>query len=427
MDINTKKLPKSEVEVVIELTEKEFEPHLKEAAKKISEDVKIEGFRPGNAPYDLIKQRVGEAAIYESAFEMAARRFLAEACEKEKIEPIGQPKFELLKLVPGNPVSFKVTLPVIPKVLEIADLEKIEIKRKEINADEKEVEKVLTDIVKMQMAEKEVDREAKKEDKVVIDMEIMRNGVVIEGGAAKNHSVYLSEPYYVPGFADKLVGIKKDETREFKLKFPAEHYQKDLAGAEVDYKVKCLSVWELVPPEMDDKFAAGLGQKTMADLRDLIKKNIQNEMEQKEAQRQEIEMLEKIVEKSNFEDIPEVLLNREADRMVHELEHNIARQGMNFEDYLKHINKSIPQLKLDFTPQAVKRIKVSLIIKEIGDKEKVEVSDKEVAEEVEKMMNENKENPEQQKTIRSEEYADYIKALLKNRKVIEMLKGKMVK
>jgi trigger factor len=427
MDIKVKKLPKSEVEVIIDLTEKEFEPHLNEAAKKISEDVKIEGFRPGNAPYDLIKQRVGEAAIYETAFEMAARRFLAEACEKEKIEPIGQPKFELLKLVPGNPVSFKVTLPVIPRVLELADLEKIEVKKKETKADEKEVDKVLADIQKMQMTEKEIDREAKKEDKVLIDMEIMRDGVVIEGGAAKNHSVYLSEAYYVPGFADKLVGIKKDETREFTLKFPADHYQKTLAGAEVVYKVKCLSVWELVPPELDDKFAAGLGQKSMADLRDLIKKNVQNEMDMKEAQRQEIEMLEKIVEKSEFEDMPELLLNREVDRMIHELEHNIAHQGMNFEDYLKNINKSIPQLKLDLAPQAIKRIKVSLVIKEIGDREKVEASDKEVAEELEKMMNENKENPEQQKTIRSEEYADYIRALLKNRKVIELLKGKIVK
>lgn len=427
MKIDKKQLPKSLTELTIEITTEEFEPYLKEAAKKISSEHKFEGFRPGNAPYNIVKQRVGEGTIYETALEQGARKILAEICEKEEINPVGHPKFDILKLVPGNPVSFKVTIPILPKITELADYEKIEVKKKEINVKEEEVEKVINDLQKMQQEEKETDRPAGKEDKVIIDMSILVDNVPIEGGDAKDYGVYLSEDHYILGFNEKLIGIKIGETREFKLKFPKEHYQKNFAGKEADFKVICKNIFELIPPKIDDNFAEKMGQKTVKDLKELIRKNIQTEAETKENQRQEIEMLNKIVEKSKFEDIPEVLLNNETERMIAELQNGITRQGIPFEEYLKNIKKTIPQLKLDFAPQAVQRVKVSLVIREVAQKENIKADDKEVAEEIEKEMNFAKHDVEKQKQIRMTEYEDYVRAILTNRKVIELLKSKTIK
>ncbi|MEA3272663.1 MAG: trigger factor [Patescibacteria group bacterium] len=427
MQITKNNLPKSLVEITIELSTEEFEPHLKEAAKKISSEHKFEGFRPGNAPYDVVKNRVGEGTIYETALEHGARKILAEVCQKENINPVGHPEFDILKLVPKNPVSFKVTIPVLPKVIELADYEKLEIKKKEAKIKDEDIEKVLKDLQKMQTVEKETDKSAGKEDKVVIDMSISVDNVPIDGGDSKDYGVYLSEEHYIPGFNEKLVGIKKDETKEFKLKFPKEHYQKNFAGKEADFKVTCKNVFELTLPPVDDKLAEKMGQKTLNDLKDMIRKNMQSEAETKESQRQEIEMLEKISEKSKFEDVPEVLLNNEVERMLEEIKNGITKQGMLFEDYLKQINKTIIQLKLDFTPQAVKRIKTSLVIREIAQKENIKVDEKEIAEAIEKEMDFAKEDAEKQKQIRTPEYADYMRAILTNRKVIELLKSKIVK
>lgn len=427
MKIDKKLLEKSQVELTIELTVEEFKLYLDQAVKKISENTKIEGFRPGNAPYDILKQKVGEGTIYESALELGAGKILKDVYEKEDITPVGHPKFEIVKLVPNNPIVFKATIPVLPAITELADYEKIEVQKKEVKIDEKEVEKVLVDLQRMQMTEEEVDKPVEKEDKVVIDMNILIDNVPMEGGDAKDYGVFLSEDHYIPGFNEKLLGIKKGETREFKLSFPKDHYQKNYAGKEADFKVVCKTIFKLALPELNDSFAEKMGQKTIDNLKDLIRKNIQSEAEAKENQRQEIEMLDKLVEKSKFEDIPEVLINNELERMIQEFKVGIMRQGIPFEDYLKKINKSLVQLKLDFSPQAVKRIKVSLAIREVAKKEDIKISEEEVAEQIEKEMNFAKDNPERQKQIKTLEYADYMRAILTNRKVIELLKSKIVK
>ena len=142
----------------------------------------------------------------------------------------------------------------------------------------------------------------------------------------------------------------------------------------------------------------------------------------KDEDKWEIAILSKIVEGSKFGDIPEILINEEARKMVHELEHNVEREGMNFEDYLKSIKKTEKELMLDMAPETIKRIKIALVIRAIGKAEAVKADDKEIAEEMEKMMNVYKDNAEAQKQIRNPEFADYLKSRIVNRKTIEILK-----
>ncbi len=427
MQTTIKILPKSEIEIRIELLPGEITRDLELAAERISKSAKISGFRPGHAPYDVIKARVGEMKIWEEAMETIIRRTFSDALKEHKITTVGQPYFSMETLAPGNPIAYSVKTAVLPKITKLADYHSIKVQKRTPTIEEKDIENTLKQLSRMHIKENEVERAATRKDKITVDMNMYLDNVPLEGGIAKDHGIYLEEEYYIPGLNEKLVGMKKGETKEFSLEFPKEHYQKNIAGKKIDFKVGAKAVYELIHPPMDDSFAQSLGQENMAASRELIKKNLETEAASKEKQREEIEILEKITDGSSFEDIPDILLNTEIERMIKELEHSVVERGLEFNKYLESIKKTIPQLKLDFTPRALRRLKISLIIREIAKKEVIAADDAEVAEEISTAMNQYSSDPEAQKVIRSEEYAEEARTISKNKKTIEFLCDLLVK
>ena len=427
MESSVKQLPKSETEITVTLSVEELQPHLEAAAERLSQTSKIEGFRPGKAPYGVVVQRVGEMKIYEEALESAVRKTYPAAVRQHNLRPVGSPRIDVKTLAPGNPLTYTATVPLIPQVEKLADFRTIKVEKKPVSISDQDLGRNLSELQKMQTREAEVGREAERRDKAVVDLQMFLDNVPIEGGQTKSNQVYLSEPYYIKGFADQLVGLKKGDAKDFKLEFPKDHYQKHLAGKMVEFRVKVTSVVELSPPALDDSFAATLGQKTLADLRELLRKNLQAEGEDKESQRQELEMLEKIIDGSRFGDISESLINEEVERMALELERGISEQGLQFEEYLKNIKKTRAELKLGLAPQAVRRLKTILAIREIAEREKIEVEDAEVSTAVAEQLSANSDNPEAQERIREPEFEDAVRAMLKNRKVIKFLKELIVK
>lgn len=427
MQTKIQKLPKGLIEIEIELSPEEMQPYLEIAAKKLSKEIKVKGFRPGNVPSDILKQQVGEMTLYERAAEIAVQKSYVKIVEKENLKIIGQPEIEILKLAPNNPFVFRAKSALLPKVTKLANYKKIKVKQKEIKIEEKEVEAVLRDLQKMQTKEKLVRRPAQRHDKVVVDMEILLDKVLIEGGKVSGHSIYLDEPYYIPGLCDQLIGLSSGQTKEFSLPFPKEHYQKNLAGRNADFKVTVKDVFELEHPPLDDEFAKSLGQQTLVDLKKIIHDNLELEQKQKEEERLEIEILEKIVEESCFEEIPEILINAETHKMLHELEESIEEKGLKFNDYLQKIGKTQDQIILDFTPQAIKRIKTSLAISEIANKENIKASEEEIDKEIAQTLEIYKDNPEIHERIKSEESRQYLRNVITNRKTIEFLKNNAIK
>ena len=166
---------------------------------------------------------------------------------------------------------------------------------------------------------------------------------------------------------------------------------------------------------------------TVKEMKDSILKNLEEEERVKQDQILELEMLDKIVNVSEFEDIPVVLLHNEKHRMLHELEENVTNQGFKFEDYLMSIKKTTEELENEFTPQAEKRVKTSIIAREIYQEQKIEVTEDEVDLEVEKLMVAYQNNSEARQQLETETYKDYLRNMIGNRKVIEYLKGIIVK
>jgi len=237
--------------------------------------------------------------------------------------------------------------------------------------------------------------------------------------------IQLGDGSFVPGFEERIIGMKEGETREFTLTFPKEYHQKDMAGKPVEFKVKVNSVFEIEKPELNDKFAKTIGKfEKLDDLKKQIEENIKREKRDKEHQRWELSMIDEIIAKSTFGELPQMMIDAELDKMMHELEHNVTEQGMKFDDYLTSIKKSTDDLKKEFEPRAEKRVKAALIMRKIVKEEKITVDDKEIDSEVNIGKERYKEDKDVLKKIDSDEYRDYLRTVLSGKKVFKLLAGK---
>jgi trigger factor len=422
MNVTKKDLEKSQVELTVELSVDEMKPYIKLGAEKVSREVKIDGFRPGKVPYEVLKSKIGETTILEEAARIAINKTIDQVI-KDNIDgqPVGQPQVNITKLAPENPLEYKIVLAMLPEI-KLGDYKNAKVKLEKWEVKDEEVLKTIEHLRESYAKEVMVDREVKEGDKVLVDIEMFLDKVPIEGGQGKGVAIIIGKDYIIPGFDKNLIGARKGDTRDFTLPYPEDHHMANLAGKRVEHKVKINEVYSRELPALDDNFAGSFGLKKFNELRDNIKKSLGTEKKQKAEQKAEIEMLEKIVKSSKFGDIPEVLINNEAQTMIHELEHDVTAQGAKFDDYLKSIKKTREQLILDLLPNAIKRVKSALIIREIALKEKIVVSDDEIERRQEELLKQYKGYEKVEQRIKEPDYKEYLRNVLANRKVIEKLK-----
>ncbi|MDD5071238.1 MAG: trigger factor [Patescibacteria group bacterium] len=422
MDITKKDLVKSQIELTVELSLAEFKPYIEKGVKKVSEEVKIEGFRPGKVPFAVLKQKIGEMTILEEAANIAINKTLPKILEENTDKQIiGQPRVDIIKLAPENPLVFKITLSALPEV-KLFDYKNAKVKRGKKEVKNEEVKKILDNLREMRAKEVIVERAAKEGDKVIVDLEMFRDNVPLEAGQGKGTAVILGKDYLIPGFDAKLVGIKKDEAREFDLPYPADHYDKNLAGKLVQFKVKAKEIFERQVPEINNETAKAFGAKSVEELEKNIRHNLEEERKREAEQELEIKIIDKILEKTKFGDIPEILINHETEAMLHELEHTIESRGGKFSDYLSSLGKTRDQLILDLLPNAVKRVKSALAIRQIAVEEKFTVSEKEIDEKIEELLRQYKGYEKVEERVKEPNYRLYLHNSLINNKVVEKLK-----
>lgn len=427
-NVQKEALPKNGLKLTFTLTQDEAQPYLEEAAKRISEQTSIPGFRPGHASFEIVKQRVGEMKILEEALESIVRKSFVSAILEDNINTVGSPKVDVVKLAPGNDIVFTAEVVLMPHTKSLPDIEKLSVKAQNPAVEEKEIDMALRDLQRMQTSEVRAtaDETVQMGDKVVISMNMKLDGIPVEEGQSPNHAVYLNEEYYIPGFKEKLEGMKEGEKKTFSLAFPKEHVQTMVAGRDVEFDVELKELFHLQPPALDDAFAVSLGMKDMATLREIIKKNLLTEKEHEARTKEEKEMLELIAGKTQFEDIPDLLLNEEISKMILELQRAVEAQGLEFDTYVKNLGKTLAQMKLDFTPQALMRVKVAIMMREVAREQKIEVAEKEIDEELDRIA-EGYEDPKAKEQVFSPQYRDYMQQILKNRKVIEHLRKIIIK
>lgn len=421
MQVTKKTLEKSQIELTVELTVEEFKPYIEKGVKKISEEMKIEGFRPGKAPFEIVKQKVGEITILEESARIAINKTIEIAMKENTDEQIvGQPQVDIIKLAPGNPLEYKVTFSVLPDV-KLGDYKDFKIKKEKATTTDDETDKIINDLRDSRAKEILADREIKEGDKVIADIEMFLDNVPIEGGQGKGAVIIVGKDYIIPGFDKKIINAKKEESKEFSLPYPKDYHQANIAGKMVEFRVKIKEIYERQLPEINDELAKNFGLKNIEEMKKNIKESLEQEKIQKAEQEAELKIFDKILEKTKFEDIPEILIDHEAKTMMAELEQTITSRGGKFSDYLTSINKTNEQLILDLLPSAIKRVKTALIVKQIASEEKIKVSEKEIDEKIEELLKQYKGYEKVEARVKEPAYRGYLENSLTNKKVLEKL------
>ncbi|MDO8739948.1 MAG: trigger factor [Candidatus Woesearchaeota archaeon] len=419
MKTNLKKLLKSQMEIEFELTSEEFQKHIDSALLHLKEHIKMDGFRKGHVPKEMVKEKVGQENLLMEAGDLAVRESYLKYIKENNLEPIGEPQIEILKIAEGNPLLFKATITVLPEI-SLPDYKEIAsyIKKGEITVDEKEVEDTLNYLQKSRVKFSQLDREAKNKDFV----EIIYQAEGINDGKEVNDKFVLGEGGFMKGFEDNIVGLKASEEKEILVKFPDDAPRKDLAGKEVSFKVKMVSVQKMELPEISDEFAKEMGAfDSLVALKENLKEGITLEKKESEKQRKRVEILEKIAEKIDFE-IPERLVEAEQQRLLEDLKNNIANKfKISFEEYLASVKQTEEEIKKTFIKEAEKRIKNFLVLKEIGKKENIEISEQELDEESEKALRNY--SKEQISKIDIKQFREYTKDVIFNEKVFQVLEN----
>ena len=419
MKTTQKKLPKTQLEIEFELTAEEFQKHVDHALLHLKEHVKIDGFRQGQVPLNMVKERIGQESLLMEAGDMAVNDVYSKYIIENKLEPIGQPEIQILKIAEGNPFLFKVTITVLPEI-KLPDYKEIasHIKAKEVSVADTELEDTLNYLQKSRAKFTTENRPAEKKDFVEIEYQSkdINNNEII-----KDRFV-LGDGGLMKGFEDEIVGIKAGQEKEISVKFPDNAPKKDLAGKDIVFKIKMLSVQKMELPEINDEFAKQLGGfDNLTTLKNNIKEGLTAEKIEAEKHRQRMEILEKIAEKIDFE-MPEKLVISEQQRLLDDLKNNISSKfKISFEEYLASIKQTEEEIKKTFTKEAEKRIKNFLVLREIGNKEGIEVTEAEIEEEVSKTAKNY--SKEQLEKIDIDQFKEYTKDIIYNEKVFQKLES----
>ncbi len=348
--------------------------------RRLARSVKIQGFRSGKAPLQLVEKHLDSQAYQSEFLDTALNRMYGEALVSEGLRPVSQPKVELKKFVPFTTLEFEAEVDVVGKV-NLPDYKKIKLPKKPIKVGGKEVEAVLSNL-QLRMAEKkDVDRAAQDGDEVWIDFEgrDAKTNEPIKGGDGQNYPLALGSNTFIPGFEDNLVGLKAGEEKEFTVPFPKDYGVKALQGKKVTFKTKLNQVKEVVKPKVDDEFAAKVGPfKTADELKKNIEEQVKAEQQQQADREYESELLTHITDKADVA-VPAALVDEELNRLEQEERQNVLYKGQTWQEHLEAEGVTEEEHRSNNRPGAEMRVKAGLVLAEIAEQEKVQVSPEEIS------------------------------------------------
>jgi trigger factor len=366
-DISTVK-KKLNIEVASDAVTREMDKALADVAKK----AKIPGFRPGKAPKAIVEKHYGEEVRNEVLHRLLSESYL-QALQEHNLNPVEVPQIDnVSSLAKGSPLTFTATVEVRPNI-ELGTYDGIEVKEESLTVSDDEVNQTV-DRLRDMYAQLEVveGRPLGNNDTAIIDFEGFQDGKPIEGAKSSGYALSIGSGSLIPGFEEQLTGMNRGETREIKVTFPADYNNKELAGKDAAFTVTVKEIKKKVLPELNDEFAKDIGNNaTLAELKEGIKKDIEARKRDEQASAQREAVLAKLVEAHSF-DVPPGMVERELQSMAKSQATRMARRGVDVKsfDYSKFRDEN--------RLLAEKRVKGILLLDEIADKEKIEVTDQEV-------------------------------------------------
>ena len=373
------KLEKSRVALTIETSAEEFEAAVNKAYLKMRGKINVPGFRVGKAPRKIIEKMYGAEVFYEEAVNIILPDAYEAAVKEQELEVVGYPQVELESCTKDG-VVFKCTVAVYPEV-KLGQYKGLEAPKAEVKVTAADVTARLKEMADRNSRLVSVERAVKKGDTADIDFEGFDNGVAFDGGKGENFDLEIGSGSFVPGFEDQLIGMKAGEEKDIDITFP-ENYTPELAGKPVVFHVKVNEVKEKQVPAIDDEFAKDVSEfDTLKDLKADIKKKLTAERTESAQRAFEDVLMAKVAEGIEA-DIPEEMVELQAERMMEQFKQQLASQGIPFDQYLKMTNTAEADFRKQAQGPAADQVKMDLAVEAIIKAEGLEASDEDVESEM---------------------------------------------
>ncbi|MBI5414902.1 trigger factor [Candidatus Peregrinibacteria bacterium] len=395
MKTKAKKLPKSQVLLTIELEEAEWKKYRDQATRKLSHEVKIDGFRAGHVPENILLEKFGEGPIIAETIDLAVPQAYMDAIREEKVQPIARPD---VKITSEKPFVFEAIVAVYPEIT-IKPITKLKVEKEKIEVTEKEIDEMVKYFQEQIAERKEVDRAAKKGDIVITDFAGFDiDGVKLDGTESKQHPIEIGSGTMIPGFEDEILGLKKGDSKTFEITFPKKYHSEKFAGKKVKFEVHIHHVQEKILPEMSEAFVKNItGQeKPVEEFRKEIEESLKERKKTEEQKKHEEALLEAVVDVTNV-DLPEILIHEEVDYLLDNVKFQVLQRGMTWEAHLMHLKKSEDEIRKELHSQAEKQVKARMGIQEFLERDGVKIDEKEIEEEVMKVFSRMSESDRAQK------------------------------
>lgn len=423
MDMKTKlkNISDVKVELTISLGAEELKAAEQVALTKLAKEVKIEGFRKGKAPLEMVAAQVDPNLLSQETLENALSKSVAEAFLKEKVQAINRPEVDVKKFIPGTELEFTATTEIMPKV-ELGDYKKLGVKKEAVKVSKKEVKETIDRILKNFAEKKKVEREAKNGDEVIINFLGKKDGVAFDGGKAEKFPLELGSKSFIPGFEEGLIGKKAGDKLSLDLEFPKDYHAKDLAGAKVVFEVKIHEVRENVEPEINEEFLSKLGDfKTKEEFEKQIEEDLKTQKQAEADEKFKDELVKKLAEVSKVP-VPEILLEDQKRSIEMDMQQNLMYSGLSLEDYLERMGKTREEwLEKDVKEAAEMRVKSGLALAELSKVEKVKSDTKELNTRIAQLKEQYGNSKEVQKQLSSDDVRRNLANQILTEKTIDLL------
>ncbi|HBC0572680.1 TPA: trigger factor [Listeria monocytogenes] len=369
--------------LTFEIEQEKVKEGLDRAFVKVRKTLNVPGFRKGKVPRQIFNQRFGEEALYQDALDILLPEVYSAAIDEAGIDPVDTPQVNIESMEKCETWVLTAEVTVKPEV-KLGDYKGLEVEKRETALTTEELEAELKQLQERQ-AELVVKEDAPAEngDTVILDFEGFKDGVAFEGGQAENHSLELGSGQFIPGFEEKLVGLKAGDEADIELTFPEEYHAEDLAGQPVVFKVKLHEIKTKEVPALDDELAKDIDEEveTLDELKEKISKRLQEAKEESVAQAKQEEVIAKAVENAEV-DIPHAMVHHEADHLMNHFAQDLQAQGLTPELYYQFTGQTEEAMHAQMEKDAEKRVKMNLVLEAIAEAENIEPTEEAIDEEI---------------------------------------------
>ncbi|MBD8946574.1 MAG: trigger factor [Clostridiales bacterium] len=409
------------VDFTITVSKETFGAAVDEAFKKNVKKISVPGFRKGKAPRKLIEKTYGEGIFFDEAVDSVLPAAYNDAVKELNLEPVDTPKIDIKEIGKDKDLVVSASVTVKPEV-KLGEYKGLKLDDIVHTVSDDDVDAELSK--RQEKGARQVtveDRAVQEKDTATIDFEGLIDGTAFAGGKGENFELVIGSGQFIPGFEEQIIGKSIGDEFDVNVTFPEDYHSEELKGKAAVFKTKVNAISYKELPELDDEFAKDVSEfDTLAELKEDIKKKLQESADARTKQEKENAAVDKVVENMTV-DVPECMVNTRIESTIRENNARMAQQGISFEQYLGYMGTTLDQFKEQIKPNAELQVKGTLALEQIAKEENIEVSEADLEEQLKKMAEAYSMELEKVKEFMREEDLENIKADLKISKALDFI------